>query len=163
MKFYIDLNQIPTPQQIAQWQSDLLNLKYTLQSIKVSLSMEERRQRRKMGSRRLAYASAAERRCVQHEQVMPRQFNAYQFTQILAFHNDLNRLLSHLEEIHEMIDDTLMAAGIDAMTCTKVVHDSLRTANIMDPSLDSALQELDEFNRRAQAEDTEEDATDKRA
>lgn len=163
MKFYLDSNQLPSQQQFAQWHAELMNFKSTLQSIKVSLSLEERRQRRKMGSRRLAYASAAERRGVQHEMVMPRQFNAYQFSQILSFHHELSRLLSHVEEIHEMMDDTLMAAGIDAMTCTKVVHDSLRTANVIDPSLDGALQELDEFNKRAQVEDTEEDANARRA
>ncbi|MFN7116582.1 MAG: hypothetical protein ACK4TA_07250 [Saprospiraceae bacterium] len=163
MKFYLEGNQLPTSEQFTQWNAALQNVKYMLQGIKVSLSMEERRQRRKMGSRRLAYASAAERRCVQHEQVMPRQFNTYYFSQLMTSYIEMSRLLSYLDELHEMLDDTLTAMGIDAMTCTKVVHDSLRIANLLDPSLDGALQELDEFNKRAQAEDSEEDTTNIRA
>lgn len=46
--------------------------------------------------------------------------------------------------------------GIAAMTYTKVVHNGLRSANILNPALDEALRKLDEYNKRTQAEDMEE-------
>ncbi|MBK7872740.1 MAG: hypothetical protein IPJ74_19720 [Saprospiraceae bacterium] len=39
------------------------------------------------------------------------------------------------------------------MTYTKLVHDGLRSANIINPTLDEALRELDKYNKRAQAEE----------
>lgn len=156
MKLYIDLNQMMNTSQFGGWQQMLRDFKQSLGFIKVSLSMEERRRSRKIGPRRLAYVHAAERRGVQHEEVMPRTFNAINFTNLIAFYTEMTKIQSQLNEIQEIIDDTLMAAGIDAMTLTKLVHDGLRSANLVDPSLDNALQELDEFNRRAQAEEADE-------
>ena len=43
-----------------------------------------------------------------------------------------------------------------SMTFTKLVHDVLlKSRNGIDPSLDAAMQELDEFNFRAEREDKE--------
>ncbi|MBL7784589.1 MAG: hypothetical protein JNM36_01650 [Chitinophagales bacterium] len=64
-------------------------------------------------------------------------------------------VLDYLVLLTESIDDTLMALGIDAMTFTKLVHDALKSRNGIDPSLDAAVQELDEFNFRAEREDKE--------
>ncbi len=156
MKRYIDLSKIPSPEQFMEWTGMLQNLKYAFQQIKVSLSKEERSSRRKMGSRHAAYAQTAEQGGTQYEQIMPRHFTPYEFTQLMAFFNNLRRIRSQYDEIYEMMDDTMMAAGIDAMTFTKMVHDAIRSANNTDPSYDSILRELDEFNKRAQAEEVEE-------
>lgn len=156
MKLYLNPDQLSYPDQFVQWQSQLQQLKSQLASIVISLSMEERQGRRKMGPRRLAYAQTAERRGVQHEAVMPRTFFAAHFSRIIWLHTEISKTLAQIEELHEMLDDTLMAVGIDAMTYTKVVHDGLRSANLLNPSLDAALKELDEFNKRAQAEEVEE-------
>jgi len=155
MKLYIDIDQMGDQDQFSGWQQMLRDFKQALNFISVSLSMEERRRSRKIGPRRLAYAQAAERRGVLHEEVMPRIFNASHFTSLVTFYNELNKLQSQMDEIQEMIDDTLTAAGIDAMTLTKLVHDGLRSANLINPSLDKALRELDEFNKKAQSEEEE--------
>lgn len=157
MKLFLDPNQLPSQDQFDHWYSTLQMLKSTLQSATVSLSMDERKTRRKMGPRHLAYAQSAERRGVQHEEVMPRTFHAMHFTAVIHIHHETSKMLALVEEIHEMLDDTLMAVGIDAMTYTKMVHDGLRAANQINPSLDGALRELDEFNKKAQAESAEEE------
>jgi hypothetical protein len=157
MKFYIDLSKIPTQQQFQEWSGMLQNLKYAFQQVKVSLSKEERSSRRKMGARHSAYAQTAEQGGTQYEQIMPRHFTPYQFTQLMLFFDSLRRLHAQHQEVFEMMDDTLMAVGIDAMTFTKIVHDAIRSANYTDPSYDSILRELDEFNKRAQAEEIAED------
>ncbi|MFN7118912.1 MAG: hypothetical protein ACK4TA_19090, partial [Saprospiraceae bacterium] len=125
---------------------------------RVSLSIEERRYRRKMGARRVAYVQVGERLGEQYEQRMPRDFNSYHLHRVMQSHSGLSRVFSHVSEVNEILDDTLMALGIDAMALAKMVHDTLRTANQLDPSLDGALRELDEFYKRAQAEELEEES-----
>lgn len=158
MRLYVKPDQLPSPEQVQSWIAILQQLKYEMQPYVVSLSLDERQGKRKMGSRRLAYAHNSERRGTLHEDVMPRTFYAMHFTQLMGGggHQGFSTLAAIHSEVGEMMGDTLMAMGIDAMTYTKVVHDSLRSANLMNPIFDEALRELDEFNKRAQAEEVEE-------
>lgn len=157
MKMYVDFDRLPSEEELAQLTTDYLNFKSRLLQFRISLSMEERRFRRKMGMRRVAYVGIGERLGEQYEQRMPRDFIAYQLTRLVKSYSGYARLFSHHEEGGEMLGDTMMAIGIDAMTLTKLVHDTLRNANQIDPSLDAALRELDEFYKRAQAEEEEEE------
>lgn len=159
MKFYVKPEQLPSPEQVQNWIATLLQLKYEIQPYAVSLSLDERQGRRKMGSRRVAYANNSQRRGTLHEDVMPRTFYAMHFTQVMGGggHEGFSTLVAVHNDLGEMVGDTLMALGIDAMTYTKVVHDGLRSANQINPIFDEALRELDEFNKRAQAEEMEED------
>lgn len=127
----------------------------SVREFSVSLTMEDRRKRRKMGPRRLAYATEAVRKGKQFENVMPRTFIAADFEQLLSLYKDVADLLGKVEELRESLDDTLMAIGIDAMTFTKLVHDGLRSANTLDPRFDTSLRELDGFNKRALEEETD--------
>ena len=155
MKPYLSPAGLPSAADLASWNTQLQQILTAISPFKFTLSLDERKGKRKMGPRRLAYAQAAERLGTQHENVMPRQFTPADFTAIMGYHSALNVFFSRLVQLQEICDDTLMAAGIDAMTYTKVVHDSLRSANNLDPSFDEALRELDDFNVRAQAEDAE--------
>lgn len=157
MKTYVNFDQLPTEEELKQLEKDMISIKQRVQKFKISLSLEERRFQRKMGNRRVAYVQVGERLSDQYEQRMPRDFEVSYITKLLGAHIGLRRFYSHLEEVQENTDDTLMAYGIDAMKLVKVVHDTLRTANKLDPSLDNALRELDEFYKRAQAEEAEEE------
>ncbi len=159
MKLYIDLSKTPSPEQFNEWEQTLLGLIASMKEMKVSLSMEERASRRKMGNRHAAYANTAKQSGAQYEQLMPRHFTPAQFEGVLHFFDRMRRLRAYGNEFFELIDDTTMAAGIDAMTLTKIVHDAIRSANRVDPAYDHVLRELDEFNKRAQAEAAEEDSS----
>ncbi len=158
MKTYVNFDQLPSEEELKQLEKDMISVKQRVQKFKISLSLEERRFQRKMGNRRVAYVQVGERLSDQYEQRMPRDFEVRNIAKILEAHIGLRRFFSHLEETHENTEDTLMAYGIDAMKLVKVVHDTLRTANKLDPSLDNALRELDEFYKRAQAEEEEEES-----
>lgn len=153
MKTYLNPNALPTTQDIQVLRTQINQLISGFQTSATALSKDEKARSRKMGPRRLAYAIAANRIGTQHENVMLRQFNATDFQKVMIFYNDLANLTSVIAQLQELIDDTQMAAGIDAMTYTKVVHDGLRSANILDPQYDTPLQELDEFNKHATEED----------
>lgn len=159
MKLYVTPEQLPSPELVQSWIATLQQLRSEMQPYAVSLSLDERQGKRKMGPRRLAYAHNGERRGTLHEDVMPRTFYAAHFTQVMGGggHQGFSTLVAVHSEVGEMMGDTLMALGIDAMTYTKIVHDGLRSANQINPIFDEALRELDEFNKRAQAEEVEED------
>lgn len=132
MRLYAKTEQLPAPEQVQNWIATLQQLKQEMQPYVISLSLDEN--------------------------VMPRTFYAAHFTQVIGGggHQGFSTLVAVHSEVGEMMGDTLMTLGIDAMTYTKVVHDSLRSANLMNPIFDEALRELDEFNKSAQAEEVEE-------
>ena len=144
-----------TPQEIIETAGALATLRTTLEPKTVGLSMEARRRRRKMGARRLAYVQEAEQAARQHEQFLPRTINAIDFTTHLKQHQEVRNLRALLEALLELTDDHLMALGIDLMLYTKLVHDAIRSGNLQNPILDTVLSYLDEFNKRADAEDSE--------
>ena len=155
MKLYFSkqVNQAVTD--VANTINVIENSLTSVREFAVSLTMEDRKKRRKMGARRLAYATEAVRKGKQFESVMPRTFIAADFEQLLSLYKDVADLLGKVEELRESLDDTLMAIGIDAMTFTKLVHDGLRSANTLDPRFDTSLRELDGFNKRAIEEETD--------
>ena len=153
IKIYLNPTTLLSTQDVQALRSQLQQVIGSFRNAATVLSVEEKVRGRKMGARRLAYAIAANRIGTQHENVMPRLFNAIDFEKVMIFANDLSGLASVVAQLQELIEDTQMAAGIDAMTYTKVVHDGLRSANNIDPQYDTALQELDEFNKRVAEEE----------
>jgi hypothetical protein len=114
-----------------------------------SLSQEQRRGMRKMGPRRLAYAQAALRHVSQNEDVLPRNENSIDFSNTNDQYQRMIILRDVTSSLLEMLDDTVMAIGIDLMRYTKMTHDSFKAANDIDPAFDDILAELDDFNKRA--------------
>ena len=155
MKTYIDLSSLPSAGEINDWLVQLQTLNNLVKTYAISLSMEERSARRKMGPQHFAYAYAAARIGDMHVETMPRNFDPTKFTLLVDTHRELNKLMAHLQHLQESLDDYLMAIGIDAMTYTKTVHDSIRLSNFRNPNLDQALSELDKFNQRVAREEAE--------
>lgn len=156
MKYLASVQQLPAALDVVNWRNSVKQLIAEVSVNAIHLSMEERSSKRKMGSQRLAYAIAANRLGLQHIKHLPRDFEPDDFDKLLAARADLVALDSYLKQLEEILSDYIMALGIDAMTNTKTVHDALRSANSTIPELDTALKELDEFNKRSAAEDAEE-------
>lgn len=154
MALIISPTNSPTAQQLTDLISNLQAVVNAAKQFGVNLSIEQRTSSYKMGAKRFSYAKTAERLSQQYVDVMPRQFDPANFTANISLIESLQTAQSLIDQLNERIDDTLMAARIDAMTNTKQVHDSLRMANNADPAYDTALRDLDEFNARASAEDT---------
>lgn len=154
MQIYIPAGSLPTQQQLDNAQNAAAALSALIKPFTLSLSVEQRSNSYKMGPRRYAYVKTAERIGQQYEDAMPRQFVPADFSGTIALIEKLQNIKSIIAQLDEQIDDTLMAARIDAMTYTKQVHDSLKMANVINPSYDTPLRELDDFNARAAAEDT---------
>ena len=153
MQIIIQPASVPTVQELNDTVTGLQALVNGVKDFSVSLSIEQRSSSYKMGAKRYAYAKTAERIAKQYINVMPRQFDDTHFTQNINLIDALQAIQLLIDQLGEQIDDTLMAARIDAMTYTKQVHDSLRLANTTDPSFDTPLRDLDDFNTRATAEE----------
>lgn len=154
MQIYIPTGSLPTQQQLDDAQTNAIALSTLVQAFTLNLSAEQRTNSYRMGARRYAYAKTAERIGQQYENAMPRQFVPADFTGTINLIERLQTLKSIVAQLEEQLDDTLMAARIDAMTYTKQVHDSLKMANVINPAYDTPLRELDDFNARAAAEET---------
>ena len=154
MQIYIPSGALPTQQQLDDAKTAAVALSALVKPFTFSLSVEQRSNSYKMGARRYAYVKTAERVGQQYEDAMPRQFLSADFSGTVALIEKLQNIKSIIAQLDEQIDDTLMAARIDAMTYTKQVHDSLKMANTINPAYDTPLRELDDFNARATAEDT---------
>ncbi len=154
MQIYIPAGSLPTQQQLDDAKTTATALSVLVKQFTLSLSVEQRSNSYKMGPRRYAYVKTAERIGRQYEDAMPRQFVPANFSGTVGLIEQLQSLQALIAQLDEQIDDTLMAARIDAMTYTKQVHDSIKMANVINPSYDTPLRELDDFNARAAAEDT---------
>jgi len=159
MKLYFNSSELPNLNDLDTVLSDLQTQVVQLKKLKVDLSLEERLRSRKMAARRLAYARLANRKGKQYESIMPRIFIADDFDAIMKHHEKLEAIFDIVKEASEILSDTIMAAGIDAMTYTKLVHDSLRALNNINPAYDDSLAELDEFNRKIIQQDESDDIT----
>ena len=155
MKIYVFPETIPSQDELISIANDANNVLTKVKKIKISLSKEERSKGRKMGSRRLAYAEAALRHSIQQIDEMPRSFEPTNFEKLMAYYQEMEKIRIIVSQLSEILDDTNMAIRIDAMTNTKIVHDAIKSSNSVNPVLDGVLDELDEFNKHAQQDDTE--------
>lgn len=155
MKIYVLPETIPLATELESIKDVLNNTLLQVKKFKISLSKKERGEGRKMGARRLAYAQAALRHGKQQINEMPRSFDPSIFENVMQYYQNLAEIRVIVAQLSEFLSDSDMAARIDAMTHTKTVHDAIKSSNNSNPALDAALDELDEFNKRAQQEDTE--------
>ena len=155
MKIYVLPEAIPLATELESIKDVLNNTLLQVKKFKISLSKKERGEGRKMGPRRLAYSQSAVRHGKQQIDEMPRSFEPANFEKLMQYYQDLAGIRVIVSQLSEFLNDTDMAIRIDAMTHTKTVHDAIKSSNNSNPALDAALDELDEFNKRAQQEDTE--------
>ena len=156
---FLDNNfRLPTPEEIAEWKLDASGIVDKIKEVAVPLSMEDRSTLRKMGPHGLVYALTASRLGLQHLEHLPRSFDPADFDVLLKAHAELSIIHSYFRQLDELLSDYIMALGIEAMIKTKIVHDALRIANFNVPELNTALRELDEFNKRSSS-DTFENST----
>jgi hypothetical protein len=150
----VNLDNLPTAANAELTRLAIRDITTQMRPSITSLTQEQRRGMRKMGPRRLAYAQATLRHVTQNEDVLPRNENSIDFTNTNDQYQRLIVLRDVTSSLLEMLDDTVMAIGIDLMRYTKMTHDSFKAANDIEPVYDDILRELDEFNKRATQDDT---------
>ena len=155
MKIYFDHAKLPTTQNFDSIEQVLNQIKTEVYNFNVTLTMDDRRSKRKTGPNRYPYVRTACDVAQEYVKVMPRDFEPADFADVLNAYDRLAGLQITLASIHEDISDTLMAAGIDCMTFARVVHAAIRNANKVNGDCAEALAKLDDFHAQSQKEETE--------
>jgi hypothetical protein len=155
-EFKVPLDSFLSPDEQSQARAGFINVLGLLRNKVKPLSTKDRQSLRKMGNRRLAYVEATAEVAEQQERFLPRDINAADMLSVLKQHRQIRELRVIIEEINEALDDHQMALGVDLMIYAGIIHSALRSANQRNPVLDSILARLDEFFKRAQAEEAEE-------
>ena len=110
----------------------------------VSLTVDERRKRVKMGDKSLAFVSNSLSVTQNNPEVVPSNFDIAEFNKDYQLTVSLTEVLSLLQQLTEEVDDTLLAVGSESMASSLLVYDYVKTAAKHAPGLKSVADQLGE-------------------
>jgi len=110
----------------------------------VSLTVDERRKRIKMGDKSLAFVSNSLSVTQNNPEVVPSNFDIAEFNKDYQLTVSLTEVLSLLQQLTEEVDDTLLAVGSESMASSLLVYDYVKTAAKHAPGLKSVADQLGE-------------------
>ena len=110
----------------------------------VSLTVDERRKRVKMGDKSLAFVSNSLSVTQNNPEVVPSNFDIAEFNKDYQLAVSLTEVLSLLQQLTEEVDDTLLAVGSESMASSLLVYDYVKTAAKHAPGLKSVADQLGE-------------------
>jgi hypothetical protein len=113
-------------------------------SFLISMSKEERKKRLKMGDKSLAFVSHSLNVTQNNPEVVPPNFSTEEFANSYQLVIALTEVLGLLEQLTEKVDDTLLAAGGDAMSDSLLIYDYVKAAAKHSPGLKSVADQLGE-------------------
>jgi hypothetical protein len=119
-----------------------------IKKFSVSLNDSERLGLRTVAEGREGYVRTVSRIALAHTESLPRNEDPNELAQMLAYYDRLGLLLQKLHLYTEMVDDTMMAAGVDIMAMTDRYISHLQTARSSNTSLDMAMNQVDDYNKR---------------
>ncbi len=88
----------------------------------INLTAEERHALPKLGDQSLSFALAALDVAKQHPDMLPRSLDIEAMERDVLLFRELQQLRRVVAELHELIDDTTLAAGSEAYTAALVVY-----------------------------------------
>ena len=148
IKRFLDLSRRLSAAEMESAVAALRDCKNHLSRFAVSLSDEERKGRRTVAEGREGYVRELWRISHEYESELPRSFALTDYTALLELYDEWKRLKVLAEETAELIDDPVLALGVELMSPTDLAHRSLQNARDLNASLDRALESIDDYNRR---------------
>jgi hypothetical protein len=144
--------------QLAKTNDALTGVVGMVEPFGTSLNNEERMGSRSMKEGREGYARTTSRVSLEFVDSLPRNEDPAELQASLAYYDELARVRVKAARVLEIIDDTAMALGVDIMAMADRYTSYLQTAREGNTSLDAALQQIDEYNKRFAIRPNEEDA-----
>lgn len=111
----------------------------------ISLTMEERKRERKMASKSVDYVKQALRGAQTFPQQMRGDFDTAEFAKDVTLINQLWDIRTELMGLVEQLDDTIMAAGADAMQAADDVYNTLKVAAKNNTGVKTILDEIGKY------------------
>jgi hypothetical protein len=110
----------------------------------ISLTVDERRKRFKMGDKSLAFVSNSLSVTQNNPEIVPSNFDIAEFNKDYQLTVSLTEILTLLQQLTEEVDDTLLAVGSESMASSLLVYDYVKTAAKHAPGLKSVADQLGE-------------------
>jgi len=110
----------------------------------ISLTVDERRKRFKMGDKSLAFVNNSINVTQNNPEVVPSSFDIAEFEKDYHLTVALTEVLGLLDQLTEKVDDTLLAVGSESIASSLLVYDYVKTAARHSPGLKSVAEQLGE-------------------
>ena len=127
---------------------DVQEIKAALQTIEqklpflINLTTEERRRLYKMGAKSLTFVNNSLTAAQSNRDILPASFDLDEFARDYQLAATLTDIFFGLQQLHEKVDDTLMAVSSEAMSSSLSVYDYVKTAAKKTPGLKTLAKQL---------------------
>ncbi len=137
----VEFNQVLSDQDMQEIKH-AIDLIHTKLPFLVTLSVDERKRLYKMGDKRIAFVQNSLSAAQSNPNILPASFDVQEFNQGYHMAVRLNEVLMRLQQLHEQVDDTVLAMGSEAMTHRLTVYDYVKTAAKKTPGLKGIAEQL---------------------
>jgi hypothetical protein len=120
----------------------------TFEDFKVNISADEKVGKRSMAEGREGYVRMVSKIANQHPDGLSRADNPTDMVAILDYYDSVSAVRMALLKSLETIDDTVFAAALDIMNMADRYVQNLQISRKTDGTLDYAMREVDDFNKR---------------
>ena len=110
----------------------------------ISLNTEERRTLKGIGNKNLAYVQKCLEGALAFPNELKKNFDVTEFQKDVTLFNNLLGIQLACLALFESVDDTMKAAGIDAMASSSEVYDSLKSSAKSNANVKSIVAEIGE-------------------
>jgi hypothetical protein len=114
----------------------------------LNLTTAERSQFRKMGNKGVAYVADCMRAGKAFPKILPPSIDITELERDLTLHNYLSEIAVNVRSLAEGIDDTIMAAGSDAMSNSDDIYAYLKRAGGSDDNIKTHLNQMGRHYKR---------------
>jgi hypothetical protein len=114
----------------------------------VGIDSNERMSMRKMGQKSLSYLLECERSARMFPDVLPPTVDVEEMHKDISLHRDLSDIKVYLGKLLEGIDNTIMAAGSDAMVTADSIYDYFKIAGLQNGHYKSVVEEISQRFKR---------------
>jgi hypothetical protein len=119
----------------------------------VPITNEERIGKRNMAEGREGFVRLVSKVALQHSNSLSKMDDPNELVQMLETDSQLESLRQAAMQLLEMVDDTQFANSCDIMLLSDSYAAALQSARTRSTALDSALNEIDEWNKRYKGSD----------
>lgn len=151
------ITDIPPAAVLTGMITDLNKATAALEPFKINLTNEEKSGSRSMGQNREGYVRMISAVATQFPNSLGRTDDPRDLVDILNYNSALKGVLMAVFQATETIQETLLGVGIDTMTLSDRFVDNLQISRKHDGSLDLAMEQIDEYNKRFGRRDNPED------
>jgi hypothetical protein len=138
---YQNISAVLTDADLAAIQESIVTLESKLPFL-ISLSVDEKRKRVKMGDKSLAFVENCLSVSQQNPDILPASFAKDEFEKDVVLLRQLGKVLLPLQQLSEKVSDTNAALGSEAMQSALMVYDYAKSAQKHNAGMKTVVDQL---------------------